>query len=139
MTRRSTLPQQRKQIRRHYALLSSGRLPEVGIQLVHIPVFHGHGVSLAIEFERPVTVEHLQAALSGEHIEVTITDADAPSNLAAAGHDHILLRIRAASDILGASKRFWLWASSDNLKLAALNAVACAQELKRLRPQGTVQ
>ena len=126
-------------IRRHYALLSGGRLPEVAVQLVHVPVFHGHGLSLAIEFDKPVTVEHLQAALGSEHIEVAITDADAPSNLAVAGHDEILIRIRPAANETGATRRFWIWAASDNLKLAALNAAACAQELRRLRPQGTVQ
>jgi aspartate-semialdehyde dehydrogenase len=126
-------------IRRHYALLSAGRLPEVAIQLVHVPVFHGHCFSLGVEFDKPVTIEHLQAALSGEHIEVTVTDADAPSNLAAAGQETVMLRIRPAANELGATRRFWLWATSDNLKLAALNAVACAQELKRLRPQGSVQ
>jgi aspartate-semialdehyde dehydrogenase len=36
-------------------------------------------------------------------------------------------------------KRFWLWAASDNLRLYAQNAVECALELRRLRPQGTVQ
>ncbi|MCU1312970.1 MAG: hypothetical protein JWM54_727, partial [Acidobacteriaceae bacterium] len=31
------------------------------------------------------------------------------------------------------------WAAADNLKLAATNAVACALEMRRLRPQGHVQ
>jgi aspartate-semialdehyde dehydrogenase len=126
-------------IRRHYALISAGRLPEVGVQLVHVPVFHGHTISIGVEFDAPVTIEHMQAALSSEHIEVAITDADAPTNLAAAGQEAILLRIRPAVESVGATRRFWLWAATDNLKLAAYNAVACAQELKRLRPQGTVQ
>jgi aspartate-semialdehyde dehydrogenase len=126
-------------IRRHYALISAGRLPEVAIQLVHVPVFHGHTISLGVEFEKPVTIEHLQAALGSEHIEVAVTDADAPTNLAAAGQEEVLLRIRPAVEKVGATKQFWLWAATDNLKLAAYNAVACALELKRLRPQGTVQ
>jgi aspartate-semialdehyde dehydrogenase len=126
-------------IRRHYALISAGRLPDVAIQLVHVPVFHGHTMSIGVEFDTPVTIEHLQAALSSEHIEVGITDADAPTNLAAAGQEEILLRIRPAEDAVGATRRFWLWAATDNLKLAAYNAVACALELKRLRPQGSVQ
>ena len=35
--------------------------------------------------------------------------------------------------------RFWIWAGLDNLRFAVLNAVACALELKRLRPSGEVQ
>jgi len=34
---------------------------------------------------------------------------------------------------------FWFWLATDNLKLVALNAMACAGELRRLRPQGKVQ
>ncbi len=126
-------------IRRHYALITAGRLPDVAVQLVHVPVFHGHTISIGVEFEKPVTIEHLQAALSGDHIEVEITDADAPSNLSAAGQEEILVRIRPVVDAVGAARRFWLWVATDNLKLAAYNAVACALELKRLRPQVTVQ
>jgi aspartate-semialdehyde dehydrogenase len=32
-----------------------------------------------------------------------------------------------------------VWMAADNLKLMALNAIACAIELKRLRPLGKVQ
>jgi aspartate-semialdehyde dehydrogenase len=32
-----------------------------------------------------------------------------------------------------------LWVATDNLKLSAINAVACALEMRRLRPQGQVQ
>jgi aspartate-semialdehyde dehydrogenase len=36
-------------------------------------------------------------------------------------------------------RRFWLWLAADNLKLSALNSIACAAELRRLRPRGKVQ
>lgn len=124
-------------IRRHYALLSGGRLPLVGIQLIHVPVFHGYGISLAVELEQAATLEHLEAALSGDHVDIMLGDADAPSNLSSAGQDEILVRVRSEDGVQ--SKRFWIWASMDNLKIAVENAVACAVELRRLRPQGTVQ
>ncbi|HEY0757658.1 MAG TPA: Asd/ArgC dimerization domain-containing protein [Acidisarcina sp.] len=124
-------------IRRHYALVSAGRLPEVGIQLIHVPVFHGYGISLGVELEQAATLEHLEAALSGDHVDVMLGDADAPSNLSSAGQDEILVRLRAED--APQSRRFWIWASMDNLKIAAENALACALELRRLRPQGTVQ
>lgn len=131
------LAEMEARIRRHYALLSSGRLPQLGIQLIHVPVFHGHGISLAVDFERPVTVEQIEAALGGEHISVALLDADAPSNLNTAGQGDIQVRVRAEGT--GQVRQCWIWAAFDNLKLAALNAVACAQELRRLRPQGKVQ
>lgn len=126
-------------IRRHYGQLSAGRLPEAAIQLLHAPVFHGYGISLALELDEPVSVEHLEAAMNGEHLDVVLGDADPPSNLSSAGQDDILVRVRTADGSELATRRFWIWAGLDNLKLAALNALACAQELRRLRPHGKVQ
>jgi aspartate-semialdehyde dehydrogenase len=122
-------------IRRHYALLSGGKLPQVNVQLIHAPVFHGYGISLGLELEQPASLEELEAALTGEHVDVVLGDADAPSNLSTAGEEDIMVRIRAEDG----GQRFWIWAAADNLKLSALNAVACALELRKLRPQGTVQ
>jgi len=126
-------------IRRHYAQLSAGRLPEVAIQLLHAPVFHGYGISLALELDEQVSMEHLEAALNGEHVDVVLGDSDPPSNLSSAGQDDILVRVRTADGSELATRRFWVWAAVDNLKLTALNALACAQELRRLRPHGKVQ
>jgi aspartate-semialdehyde dehydrogenase len=122
-------------IRRHYALLSGGRLPQVSVQLIHAPVFHGYGISLGVELEQAASLEEIEAALTGEHVDVVLGDADAPSNLSTAGEEDIMVRVRAEDS----GRRFWIWAAADNLKLSALNAVACALELRRLRPQGTVQ
>ena len=122
-------------IRRHYALLSGGKLPEVSVQLIHAPVFHGYGISLGIELEQPASIEDIEAALTGEHVDVVLGDADAPSNLSTAGEEDIMVRVRGEEG----GQRFWIWAAADNLKLSALNAVACAMELRRLRPQGQVQ
>jgi aspartate-semialdehyde dehydrogenase len=126
-------------IRRHYALLSGGRLPNVHIQLVHAPVFHGHSFSLAIELENEATVEQLEQALAGEHVEIVLGDADPPSNLSSAGQEDVLVRIRTADGLDRPSHHFWIWGAFDNLKITALNAVACAMELRRLRPLGKVQ
>ncbi len=131
------LGQTESRIRRHYALLSGGRLPQVGIQMIHAPVFHGHNFSLAIEMERPVSMEKIEATLTGEHIDVVLSDEDAPTNLSSAGQEDIMVRLRSEEG--EQTQRFWIWASTDNLKITALNAVACASELRRLRPQGKVQ
>jgi len=133
---RYSLAASETRIKRHCALL--GR--DAGIQLLHAPVFHGYGISLALELEQKTSVDALEAALAGEHVEIVTAESDPPTNLTVAGQAHILVRVRPESGGAAAeTNRFWLWAGFDNLRLAALNAVACALELNRLRPQGTVQ
>jgi aspartate-semialdehyde dehydrogenase len=126
-------------IRRHYALLSGGRLPQLSLQLIHVPAFHGHTFSIAVEYERPVTLEQIEAALSAAHVELILSDVDAPGNLNSIGDQDVSVRVRFDEEGASSSKRLWLWASADNLELAAQNAVECAQELRKLRPQGKVQ
>jgi aspartate-semialdehyde dehydrogenase len=126
-------------IRRHYALLSGGRLPQLSLQLIHAAVFHGHTFSIAVEYEQPVTLEQIEATLSAPHLEVILGDADAPGNLNSIGDEDVSVRVRFDEEGISQSRRLWLWASADNLELSALNAVECAQELRKLRPQGTVQ
>jgi aspartate-semialdehyde dehydrogenase len=128
-------------VRRHYAALSAGRWPTLALHVIHAPVFHGHTFSIAIELERPVEIAALEEALSGGHVDLVLEDTDSPSNLAATGQNDVLVRMRPEPDARNASQvsRLWLWAASDNLRLQAQNAVACALDLRRLRPQGTVQ
>ncbi|MGD0832323.1 MAG: Asd/ArgC dimerization domain-containing protein [Terracidiphilus sp.] len=128
-------------VRRHYAALSAGRWPALALQVIHAPVFHGHSFSIAIELERPVERVALEEALSGGHVELILEETDSPSNLAAMGQNDVLARLRPEAGARNSTQisRFWLWAASDNLRLQAQNAVACALDLRRLRPQGTVQ
>jgi aspartate-semialdehyde dehydrogenase len=127
------------QIRRHYHLLEGGLLPDVGIQVLHAPVFHGAGISLALEFDKAIPAERVEAALYGEHVEIVSGDSEPPDNLRSAGQNEVLTQVRSQSETDEATNRFWIWATLDNLKIASLNAVACAMELRRLRPQGKVQ
>ncbi len=126
-------------IRRHLALLSAGRLPDVGIQLLHTPVFHGYGISLAVELAAPTSLDQMEASLAGEHVEIVTADSDPPTNLTVAGQENILVRVRPHNIRDAETTRFWIWAGLDNLRFAVLNALACAMELKRLRPSGEVQ
>ena len=128
-------------IRRHYELLSAGRWPALALHVLHAPVFHGTTFSIAVELERPVEIAAVEDALSGEHIDLVLEDTDSPSNLAATGQNDVLVRMRPEPLTRNSSEtvRLWLWAAVDNLRLNALNAVECALDLRRLRPQGTVQ
>jgi aspartate-semialdehyde dehydrogenase len=128
-------------VRRHYAALSAGRWPALALQVIHAPVFHGHTFSIAIELERPVEIAALEEALNGGRLDLVLEETDSPSNLAATGQNDVLVRLRPELDARNSTSvsRLWLWAASDNLRLQAQNAVACAMDLRRLRPQGTVQ
>jgi aspartate-semialdehyde dehydrogenase len=128
-------------IRRHYDALSAGRWPALALQVVHAPVFHGLTFSIAVDLERPVEIAALEEALSGEHVDLVLEDTDSPSNLAATGQNDVLVRLRPEQLARNSSEtsRLSLWAAADNLRLNAQNAVECAMDLRRLRPQGTVQ
>jgi aspartate-semialdehyde dehydrogenase len=128
-----------QRIRRHYTGLSDGQLPVLALQMVQAPVFHGYVLSMLVELGREATVGEVEAALVGDHIDVVSGESDPPSNLSAAGQEDIMVRVRKDSGDGEKGTRFWLWLAADNLKLAALNAIACATELRRLRPLGKVQ
>jgi aspartate-semialdehyde dehydrogenase len=135
------LPAVEARIRRHYEALTAGRGPALAVQVIHAPVFHGYTFSIAVELERAVEIATLEEALTGEHVDLVLEDTDSPSNLAATGQNDVLVRLRP--EPLGRNSnlasRLWLWAAADNLRLNAQNAVQCALDLRRLRPQGTVQ
>jgi aspartate-semialdehyde dehydrogenase len=128
-----------KRIRGHYAGLSDGQLPALALQMVQAPVFHGYVISLLVELRTAATVNEVETALAGDHIDVVSGESDPPSNLSAAGQEDIMVRVRKDSGDEEKGTRFWIWLAADNLKLSALNAIACAAELRRLRPLGKVQ
>jgi aspartate-semialdehyde dehydrogenase len=131
-------------IRRHYAALTGGpgnHAPSLALQVIHAPVFHGHAFLIALELEQPLELVTLEEAICGEHVDLICEDTDSPSNLAATGQDDVLVRLRPDAGAHNPEQisRLWLWAASDNLRLNAQNAVQCAMDLRRLRPQGKVQ
>jgi aspartate-semialdehyde dehydrogenase len=129
-------------IRRHYALLAGDRLPELRLQVIHAPVFHGHTFSICIELERAMPLAAIEDAFGGDHLDLVLEETDSPSNLAAAGQNDVLIWLKPEPPVerlSGETSRFWIWAASDNLRLSAQNAVECALDMRRLRPQGQVQ
>jgi aspartate-semialdehyde dehydrogenase len=136
---RVRLAETKGRIEGHYRTLSAGAGPGLTLQLIQAPVFHGYTASVMVELEGAATVEQLELAAYGEHVGLVGAESDPPSNLSAAGQSEVLLRIGAGAQDDGPYSRLWLWLAADNLKLASLNAIACAMEMARLRPQGTVQ
>jgi aspartate-semialdehyde dehydrogenase len=124
------------QIERHYAALGAN-LPELALQLIHAPVFHGYMASVFVELEKPATIDEVELSLFGEHLDLVTSESEPPSNLTAAGQEEIMTRVEAVSE--GMSARFKVLLASDNLKLMAANTIACARELIQLRPLGKVQ
>ncbi len=128
-------------IRRHYDALTGGRGPSLALQVIHAPVFHGHTFLIAAELERPVEISAVEEALSGQYVDLIMEDTDSPSNLAATGQNDILVRLRPEPGLRNPTlvSRLWIWAASDNLRLDAQNALACALDLRKLRPPDIVQ
>ncbi|MDE1177555.1 MAG: Asd/ArgC dimerization domain-containing protein [Edaphobacter sp.] len=126
-------------IRTQYEQLGGEALSPLALQMVQAPVFHGYVVSVLIELEKPATAADVEKALEGDHFDLVGEDGEPPSNLSAAGQEDIMVRVAEDYGDAESGTRFWLWMAADNLKLAAINAIACAVELRRLRPSGKVQ
>jgi aspartate-semialdehyde dehydrogenase len=123
-------------ILRHYRKIAGDAAPQPSLLLLQAPTFHGYAFSLFVEMESALDVGDLSRALSGDHVSIPGTEEDAPSNVSSAGQAEIQLSVkRDASQPNG----FWLWASADNLRIAALAAVECAESMAATRPMGKIQ
>lgn len=129
----------RERILQHYRLVSGGEIAQaVVVQLAQAPVFHGYTASIFVELASASTTREFEAAVQGDRVDLVGGESDPPSNLSVAGQSDMLLQVRSA-DEEGGGTRFWMWVAADNLRVAAANAIACAAELQRMRPQGSVQ
>jgi aspartate-semialdehyde dehydrogenase len=120
----------------HLRTLLGEQAPMPALTLVEAPVFHAHTFSIYVEFEKPVSNGDFSQALAGEHLQIARSQEDSPSNVNVAGKDEILVALRHDSS---QENGFWLWAAVDNLRLAAITAVDCANALAAVRPHGKVQ
>jgi aspartate-semialdehyde dehydrogenase len=124
-----------QRILKHYRQITLGAI-QPALQVLQAPVFHGHGFSIYIETEKPVAPGDFSQALAGDHVIVSGSPADAPTNVSAAGQGDILVSIAADTN---QKNGLWLWATTDNLRVAALTAVECAETLTASRPRGQIQ
>ncbi len=99
-------------------------MPLPSIRVLQAPVFHGHSISVWVEFESKADVKQIARILTAADIDVRPDEP--PSNANIAGlHGLSVGAIQADRTNPNAC---WIWLVADNLKLAAENAVAVAKE-----------
>lgn len=132
----STLSSIGERITRHYQKITASQVPLPSMQVLQAPIFHGNAVSLNLQLDHPADLAQISNALAGEHVSVVGTTEEAPSNVNAAGQGDILVSITPdAAD----TNSFWIWATSDNLRVAASTAVEAAETIATTRPRGKIQ
>ena len=116
-------------IERHLATLLSAasRAPMPSIRLIQAPVFHGHGISLWVEFEENPGASEVERVLRSEFIDVRVDDQEPPNIVGVTGQEGIA--VGAVTLDRNHPRACWIWAVSDNLRLRAANAVAVARQL----------
>ncbi len=122
----------------HLRRLLDATAPVPALTLLQAPVFHAYTFAMYLELEKAASAGDVAQAIAGEHVQIARLPADAPSNVNVAGKDDILVAVRR--DASGEnSSGLWIWAAVDNLRLAAITAVDCANALAAVRPHGKVQ
>jgi aspartate-semialdehyde dehydrogenase len=131
-----TIDSVERRIVKHYQHIAGKDALVPAVALLQAPVFHGHSFMIFVETVETVALGDMTQALQGDHVEITRAAEEPPSTVLAAGQDEILISIsRDASNPNG----FWIWAATDNLRVAARNAVECAESMAASLPKGTVQ
>jgi aspartate-semialdehyde dehydrogenase len=130
-----------QRIVRHLASLlaaqdpQDGAIPMPSLRAIQAPVFHGHSFSIWIEFVSDAGSKDVPqgeagvAQLTGwlEQAGIDVRPDDPPANANIAGISGLSVGAIAAD--ANQPRAFWLWMVADNLRLAADNALAVAQEL----------
>jgi aspartate-semialdehyde dehydrogenase len=125
-----------RRILTHYRQIAGAHTPVPSVMLVQAPIFHGHVFSLYIEQEQPQAMGDFLQALAGEHVELTRVADESPNNVSAAGQGNVLVWVRADPQ---RETGFWVWGAADNLRVLAMSAVECAQQMAAARPRGKLQ
>jgi aspartate-semialdehyde dehydrogenase len=124
-------------VRRHYGELAGADAPQLALMALQPPVFHGLALSIYLEMEHAIDAEKLSQALAGDHVTMAGTEDDSqPSNVNSAGQGNILVSLKSE---VALPHGIWLWAAADNLRIAAMTAVECAESMIATRPLGKIQ
>ena len=126
-----SLEQSELRIERHLASLLASPdedpVPMPSLRLIQVPVFHGYGFSAWVEFEDAPEFEVIEQNLAAGSIDVRGGDFEPPHIVGQAGQDGIA--VGAIAPDRNASTAVWFWFVTDNLRLAADNAIAVARQL----------
>jgi aspartate-semialdehyde dehydrogenase len=124
-------------VRRDYQKLVGSDVLQPAVMVLQPPVFHGHSLSIFVEMELPVDQEKVSQVLSGDHVMMAGSEDDSqPNNVNTAGQGNILVSVKSEP---ARPNGIWLWAAADNLRIAAINAVECAESMIATRPMGKIQ
>ena len=123
-------------ILRHYRKIVGTDAPQPSLLLLQAPVFHAHAMAIFLELDRPVDVRALSHALAGDHVAIPGPEEDPPSNVSSAGQPDIQVSLKIDP---AQPNGVWLWAAADNLRISALTAVECAENMMATRPTGKIQ
>ena len=121
---------------RHYQKIAGDDAPQPSLLLLQAPIFHGYALAVFLEMAEAVDQKQLTQALAGDHIAIPAAEEDFPSNVSSAGQADILLSLKSDAS---QNNGVWIWAAADNLRIAALHAVECAESMAAARPVGKVQ
>ncbi len=121
---------------RHYKKISGNDAPQPSLMLVQSPIFHGHAMSVYLEFGGPVELQAISQALAGDHVTIPAADEEWPSNVGTAGQPNISVSLKSDPS---QPNGVWLWAAVDNLRISAINAIECAESMAATRPTGKIQ
>lgn len=120
-------------IRRHLKIVVQEQTASsISFQLVQAPVFHGYTMSIYAELPGNADAGAVRGALHGGLLTLADSRDDAPSNQSVMQESGISIALSEDPARSIDRRSFWLWAAADNLKLAARNAIACAEELTAL-------
>jgi len=115
-----------QRVEKHLASLLTAwpGVPMPSLRVIQAPVFHGHSMSAWVEFEENPCADALAKQLTDSGLDVRTEEP--PSNVGMAGQSG--LSIGAIAVDHNQPRASWFWLASDNLRLAAENAVAVAKE-----------
>ncbi len=105
-------------IARQIGSVSRNGCPAPAIQIVSVPVFQGGAISMHVRLREELTADELERLLTTDSMRVRSEAARTPLEALGSADIHLSSVREAAGD-----NAFWMWIVTDNLRVAAANAV----------------